>query len=200
MQQEIKSEITKQLIIDKAFNLFYKNGFKTTSIDKIMKETTLSKGAFYHHYKNKKELGAAVINLKVKKRVLDGFIAPLQDSGNAFKILETVFINRLKAFPFFDKQNGCPMNNLINEIGNTEAAYQQALKSIIEEWKIALVNLIDRGKNEKSIKKDLDSTAIAIYLISAFEGIRGIRKLYNDDAILNEYIKGLKLYLNQIKE
>ncbi|MGJ8734332.1 MAG: TetR/AcrR family transcriptional regulator [Cellulophaga sp.] len=199
MQQELKSEITKQLIIDKAFNLFYRDGFKTTSIDKIMKETTLSKGAFYHHYKNKKELGTAVISLKVKKRVVDGMIAPLLNSGNAFKILETVFINRLKSFPFIDKQNGCPMNNLINEIGNTEIAYQQALKSIIEEWKTALVNVIERGKNEKSINTNIDSTAVAIYLISAFEGIRGIRKLYNDDAILNEYIKGLKLYLNQIK-
>ncbi|PKB43611.1 TetR family transcriptional regulator [Cellulophaga sp. RHA19] len=199
MQQELKSEITKQLIIDKAFNLFYKDGFKTTSIDKIMKETTLSKGAFYHHYKNKKELGTAVISLKVKKRVVDGMIAPLLNSGNAFKILETVFINRLKSFPFIDKQNGCPMNNLINEIGNTEIAYQQALKGIIEEWKTALVNVIERGKNEKSINTNIDSTAVAIYLISAFEGIRGIRKLYNDDAILNEYIKGLKLYLNQIK-
>ncbi|MDO6493050.1 MULTISPECIES: TetR/AcrR family transcriptional regulator [unclassified Cellulophaga] len=199
MQQELKSEITKQLIIDKAFNLFYRDGFKTTSIDKIMKETTLSKGAFYHHYKNKKELGTAVISLKVKKRVVDGMIAPLLNSGNAFEILETVFINRLKSFPFIDKQNGCPMNNLINEIGNTEIAYQQALKSIIEEWKTALVNVIERGKNEKSINTNIDSTAVAIYLISAFEGIRGIRKLYNDDAILNEYIKGLKLYLNQIK-
>ncbi|WP_253256059.1 TetR/AcrR family transcriptional regulator [Formosa algae] len=54
MQQDLKSELTKQLIIDKAFTLFYENGFKTTSIDKIMKETTLSKGAFYHHYKSKK--------------------------------------------------------------------------------------------------------------------------------------------------
>ncbi|WBU89771.1 TetR/AcrR family transcriptional regulator [Cellulophaga omnivescoria] len=200
MQQELKSEITKQLIVDKAFNLFYKNGFKTTSIDKIMKETTLSKGAFYHHYKNKKELGTAVISLKVKKRVADGMIAPLMKSGNAYTILESVFVNRLKSFPFFDKQNGCPMNNLINEIGNTETAYQQALKSIIEEWKIALVSVIERGKIEKSIKTNIDSTAVAIYLISAFEGIRGIRKLYNDDTILNEYIKGLKLYLTQIKE
>ncbi|SFW65709.1 TetR/AcrR family transcriptional regulator [Cellulophaga fucicola] len=200
MQQDLKSELTKQLIIDKAFNLFYKDGFKTTSIDKIMKETTLSKGAFYHHYKNKKELGTAVISLKVKKRVVDGMITPLQNSGNAFTILETVFMNRLKAFPFYDKQNGCPMNNLINEIGNTEIAYQNALKSIIEEWKIALICLIEKGKKERSIKENINSKAVAIYLISAFEGIRGIRKLYNDDTILDEYLIGLKLYLNQLKK
>ncbi|MCG1036337.1 TetR/AcrR family transcriptional regulator [Polaribacter sargassicola] len=200
MQQELKSEITKQLIIDKAFNLFYENGFKTTSIDKIMKETTLSKGAFYHHYKSKKELGLEVISLKVEKRVVDGMISPLKEPGDAFKILETVFVNRLKKFPFYDKQYGCPMNNLINEIGSDEIAYQTALKKIIEDWKTILVDLIERGKKENSIKKNISSKAVAVYLISAFEGIRGIRKLYNDDVVLDEFTTGLTLYLNQIKK
>jgi len=199
MQQELKSEITKQIIIDKAFDLFYKNGFKTTSIDKIMKETTLSKGAFYHHYKNKKELGQAIIDLKVQKRVVQGMILPLKKSGNAFQILERVFITRLQKLPLFDKQHGCPMNNFINEIGNSEIAFQNALKNIIETWKTALVQLIDRGKQEQSIKEDIPSKAVAMYLISSFEGIRGIRKLYADDSILEEYLSGLAFYLKQIK-
>jgi len=200
MQQELKSEFTKQLIINKAFHLFYENGFKTTSIDKIMKETTLSKGAFYHHYKNKKELGIEVIELKVQKRVIDGMITPLKKPGNAFKILENVFLNRLKGFPFYDKQHGCPMNNLINEMGDSESVYQNALKNIIEQWKIALIDLIERGKLDNSIKKDIPSKAVAIYLISAFEGIRGIRKLYNNDSILEDFLLGLSLYLEQIKK
>ncbi len=199
MQQDLKSTITKQLIIDTAFSLFYENGFKTTSIDKIMKATTMSKGAFYHHYKNKKELGLEVISLKVQKRVVDGMILPLAEKGNAFEILEQVFIKRLKDFPFYDKQHGCPMNNLINEIGDDESAYQSALKCIIEKWKNALVKLIERGKKEKTIKSDISSKAVAIYLISAFEGIRGIRKLYSTDSILNDYISGLSIYLAQIK-
>jgi AcrR family transcriptional regulator len=199
MQQELKSEITKQIIIDKAFQLFYKNGFKTTSIDKIMKETTLSKGAFYHHYKSKKELGQEIISLKVQKRVVNGMILPLKESGNAFKILESVFTNRLIRLPLFDKQHGCPMNNLINEIGNEEIAFQNALKNIVEEWKMALVQLIERGKQENSIKKDIPSKAVAMYLISSFEGIRGIRKLYDNDAVLEEYLSGLALYLQHIK-
>lgn len=200
MQQELKSEITKQLIIDKAFNLFYQNGFKTTSIDKIMKETTLSKGAFYHHYKSKKELGLEVISLKVEKRVVNGMIAPLKQPGNAYQIIKDVFTNRLKEFSINEKQQGCPMNNLINEIGNNEIAYQNALKNIIELWKTALVQIIERGKQEHTIKEEVSSQAVATYLISAFEGIRGIRKLYTNDTVLDEYISGLTFYLNQIKK
>jgi len=199
MQQELKSELTKQNIIQEAFKLFYENGFKSTSINEIMKATQLSKGAFYHHYKNKKTLGLEVIEQKVQKRVYDGMILPLEEAGNPIEILETTFLNRIKSFPFYDKQHGCPMNNLINEIGDYEVAYQLALQTIIENWKNSLVQLIERGKKEQLIHSHISSNAVAIYLISAFEGIRGIRKLYDNDLILDEYISGLSLYLNQLK-
>ncbi|WP_055443703.1 TetR/AcrR family transcriptional regulator [Lacinutrix himadriensis] len=199
MQQDLKSEITKQTILNESFKLFYENGFKTTSVDKIMKATKLTKGAFYHHYKNKKELGLAVISLKLEKRVCEGMILPLYTSGNPLEILEATFLERLKSFPIYDKQHGCPMNNFINEIGDLEIAYQIALRNIIEDWKAALILLIERGKSENTINKNISSNAVAVYLISAFEGIRGIRKLYDNDDILEEYIAGLSLYLKQLK-
>lgn len=199
MQQELKSENTKRLIVDKAFKLFYENGFKTTSIDKIMNEASLSKGAFYHHYKNKQELGLEVIRCRVRNRVVEGMILPLQKPGNAFEILENVFITRLKSFPFYAKQHGCPMNNLINEIGDSESAYQDALKNIVEQWKTALIGLLERGKSENTIRKTVASEAVAVYLISAFEGIRGIRKVYDDDAILDAFLAALSQYLQQLK-
>ncbi|WP_111707616.1 TetR/AcrR family transcriptional regulator [Lutibacter citreus] len=199
MQQELKSEITKQHIVHEAFNLFYKNGFKSTSINDVMKATKMSKGAFYHHYKSKHQLGLEVIELKIQKRVYDGMILPLKEPGHAMEILQSTFLNRIKSFSFYDKQNGCPMNNFINEIGNYESSYQLALKNIVEKWKKELVILIEKGKKQNAIKKEIASEAVAIYLISAFEGIRGIRKLYDNDSILDQYISGLSLYLNQLK-
>ena len=46
----------------------------------------------------------------------------------------------------------------------------------------------------------MPSKAVATFLISSYEGIRGVRKLYDDDAVLNEYITGLKIYINQLKK
>lgn len=199
MQQDLKSELTKQLIIDEAYKLFYQHGFKTTSIEKIMKASALTKGAFYHHYKNKEELGLEVIAQKLEKRVHESMILPLYETGNPIKILETTFLNRIKAIPFHDKKHGCPINNFINEIGDFETVYQTALKNIIEKWKSALIDLIERGKAENTINKTISSPAAAVYLISAFEGIRGIRKLYDNDEILDEYISGLSFYLKQLE-
>lgn len=69
MNQKFKSEITQQLIIEESFKLFYENGFSKTSIPEIMSRTGLSKGAFYHHFKSKHELGEKVIKDIVKKNI-----------------------------------------------------------------------------------------------------------------------------------
>ncbi|OIQ20220.1 MAG: TetR family transcriptional regulator [Flavobacterium sp. MedPE-SWcel] len=198
MEQKLKSELTKQIIIDRSFVLFYENGFKSTSILTIMKAANLTKGAFYHHFKNKKEVGVTVISQKLQERVYNAMIAPLYNSGNAARILEDTFYKRIQSFSLFEKKYGCPLNNLINEIGDTEKAYQLALRKIIDEWKIAIINLIEKGKKEGSIKNSTNSASSATYLISAFEGIRGLRKLYDNDIILDEYLLGLSFYIKQI--
>ncbi|SIR29609.1 TetR family transcriptional regulator C-terminal domain-containing protein [Maribacter ulvicola] len=126
-------------------------------------------------------------------------VYPLYNDGNVYTILENTFLNSLKSFSLYEKKHGCPTNNLINEIGDHEKVYQRALKNIIEEWKTALIDLLERGKAENSIKKDISSTAVAVYLISSFEGIRGIRKLYDDDIVINDYLNGLSIYLKQLK-
>ncbi len=199
MQQDQKSELTKSLIIEEAFKLFYENGFRSTSIEKIMKASKLTKGAFYHHYKNKQEIGLKVIEVKIQKRVEETMITPLSCDGNALHILETTFVNRLRSFSMYDKQHGCPMNNFINEIGDYETVYQVALRNVIEKWKLALINLIDKGKKENIILPAVSSSAVATYLISSFEGIRGMRKLYNNDKILDDYLSGLSIYIQQLK-
>ena len=198
MLQELKSERTKKLILDKAYELFYEEGFKSSSIDRIVKASHLTKGAFYHHFKSKKELGLKVIELKIQERIHQGMIVPLSNPGEALDLLRDTFFHRIKLFSLYDKKHGCPFNNLINEIGNQELAYRLALKKVLDEWKQAIIRIIERGKKENTIKKSVSSHAVAIYLISAFEGVRGIRKLYDNDSVLTEYLLGLSFYLDHL--
>ncbi|MBC9794691.1 TetR/AcrR family transcriptional regulator [Sinomicrobium weinanense] len=74
-----------------------KIGFEATSIDRILNTAQLSKGAFYHHFKNKKELGLAVISKKIQKRIYDGMIKPLTEKyeNETVDLLKGVFVKRI---------------------------------------------------------------------------------------------------------
>ena len=125
MKQEVKSRETQELIINKSFDLFYEKGYNATSIPDIMKKTSLSKGAFYHHFKNKHEIGKKVIEVIIRKRIKEGFIDPLSETHNKVpELLLDVFTNRIKNYSEREKALGCPANNLIGEIGYSEEDFR----------------------------------------------------------------------------
>ncbi|MCG8331403.1 MAG: TetR/AcrR family transcriptional regulator [Chitinophagales bacterium] len=200
MNQKLKSELTQQLIIEKSFKLFYKNGFSKTSIPEIMQETGLSKGAFYHHFKNKNELGEKVISDIVSKRIYNNMIAPLNNyrNENVIGLLCRVFTERIQNFSIEEKEFGCPANNLINEIGCSDSTFRKILRQLINDWKAMLIEVLEYGKLKKEIRKNVNSSSVAIYLISGFEGVRGIRKVFDNDEILLEYLESMKSHISQL--
>lgn len=199
MKQELKSKETQDLIINTSFELFYEKGFNATSIPDIMKETSLSKGAFYHHFKNKHEIGTKVIEVIIRKRIKDGFIAPLMNNdGNIPELLLYIFTNRIKNYSEREKSLGCPANNLVGEIGYTEQDFRIILKKLFEEWRSQLIKTLDIGKNRGEIKQEINSSATAISLICAFEGVRSIRKVYDDDTIFNEFLYSMGSFINSL--
>ena len=199
MKQETKSKETQDLIINTSFELFYEKGYNATSIPDIMKETSLSKGAFYHHFKNKHEIGKKVIENIIRKRIKEGFVEPLAElNRNIPELLLYVFTNRIKNYSEREKALGCPANNLVGEIGYTEQDFRVILKSLFEEWREALINAIEHGKNRREIKKDVNSSSVAISLICAFEGVRSVRKVYDDDKIFNEFMQSMGSFIKNL--
>ena len=200
MQQDLKSKKTQDLILNKSFELFYRKGFNKTTIPDIMKETSLSKGAFYHHFKNKKEVGKKVINGIITNRILNGFINPLMDykNKNIPELIFNVFTERIKHFSEKEKLQGCPANNLINEIGCNESEFRVLLRSLMDNWIDVLSKTITEGVKAKQISKNVNPKALAICLIGSFEGIRGIRKIYDNDELFNNYVLGIRTYIVNI--
>jgi AcrR family transcriptional regulator len=202
MNQEQKSSQTQELIINTSFDLFYKSGYAMTTIPDIMKATCLSKGAFYHHFKNKQDIGQRVISDIVKKRIYNGMISPLKDykQQKTTVLLTEIFTSRLNEFSEIEKQLGCPANNLINELGQTEKGYRILLRGIINLWKDSIIEVLNYAINTNQIKEHTNSEAVATFLIASFEGIRGIRKVYDTNEILEAYTSAIQTYISNLKK
>ena len=200
MDQKLKSENTQKLIVETSFEMFYEKGFNYTSIPDIMKKTKLTKGAFYHHFKNKLEIGKKVIEDILSKRIHNGFIAPLikEKKRNIPELLHYVFTERIKSFSEKEKALGCPANNLINEIGCSIHDFREPLQNLMDGWYKVLVETIESGIERNEIKKDVDPSSAATMLICSFEGTRGIRKIYDDDKLFENYLKAVKIFIKTI--
>ena len=135
-------------------------------------------------------------NITISSRVIN----PLNETHNGTvpDLLLEVFTKRIKNYSEREKALGCPANNLVVEIGYTEQDFRVILKTLFEEWREALIKVFEAGKSAGEIKKDVNSSAVAISLICAFEGVRGMRKVYDSDAIFNEFLEFMESFIKNL--
>ena len=75
---------TKNNIYFSSEKLFYENGYANTSVTNITDYAKANRGSFYHHYKNKLELGVKVYtnfanrNAKIQELFGDGISEPIR--------------------------------------------------------------------------------------------------------------------------
>lgn len=54
----------RDLLVQRAFKIFYENGFHATGMDMLVKKTGVSKTAMYKHFRTKEDLILAVLRLR----------------------------------------------------------------------------------------------------------------------------------------
>lgn len=69
-----QAQATREQLLEASTRLFAQRGYEATSIDAVLKETGVSRGALYHHFKNKEALFEAVYE-SAQARVAEEIIA-----------------------------------------------------------------------------------------------------------------------------
>src|SRR5215472_16543059 len=125
---------TRRAILDAAFNEIHAHGFHASSVDAILKQTGLTKGALFHQFGSKLELGFAVVDEVLAPMTYVRWLEPLAAFENPLTgILHQVRANMGDA-PQAMLNLGCPLNNLIQEMSNSDGEFQRRLRLVIETW------------------------------------------------------------------
>jgi TetR/AcrR family transcriptional regulator, transcriptional repressor for nem operon len=194
-----KAEMTRLSILEKAFELIYAHGYQATSVDDIIANTQVTKGAFYHHFKNKDEMGLAVINELMYSGIFKDAIQELSESNDPAKDIYKMMKELLMENPFFQVKYGCPAMNLVEEMSPVSNTFRKALLKLVSQWQDALESSIQHGKKSGKIRKDVHAKQVALLVMSGYGGIRNLGKLYNDKACYKSYLKELKYYLKSLE-
>ncbi|WP_298503464.1 TetR/AcrR family transcriptional regulator [uncultured Maribacter sp.] len=194
-----KAETTRLSILHKAFKLIYTKGYQTTSIDEIIATTQVTKGAFYYHFKTKDEMGLAIINEILKPSLTESFIDPLYTIENPLDAIYTLMENLLMKTEFLKVEYGCPTSNFTQEMTPWNVDFGRALKEITKLWIQSMTSLIEKGKENAFVRKDVNAKHVTVFVISGYWGIRNFGKLENTKKAYLPYLNQLKTYLHTLQ-
>ncbi|VXB97284.1 Transcriptional regulator, TetR family [Flavobacterium sp. 9AF] len=194
-----KAAATRMHILQKAFELIYEKGYQTTSIDDILATTKVTKGAFYYHFKNKEQMGIAIINELLKPTLTASFIAPLESKENPLDIIYNLMEHLLLQNDFLRLEYGCPVANFTQEMTPWNIDFSNALHEITQLWISSMTDLLEKGKKEGVIKDTINANALTVFVMSGYWGIRNFGKLENSKNVYTVYLEELKRYLGSMK-
>jgi TetR/AcrR family transcriptional repressor of nem operon len=188
---------TRLNILQKSFELIYQKGYRSTSIDEIIATTDVTKGAFFFHFKNKEEMGLAVIKDLMTPRLLPLLGNHLKKPGdvrdNIYKLMKSVLES-----DFFIVEFGCPIVNLIEEMSAQDQTFRKELSRIIVMWQTEIESAIIEAQESGQISKDNSPKKIAQYFSANYAGARYLGKLFGKSAYTT-FLQEFKRYLDNIR-
>jgi TetR/AcrR family transcriptional repressor of nem operon len=167
---------TRDKLLQAAFCEIHRQGFQAASIANILADTGLTKGALYHHFPTKQALGLAVIDEVIRERLDRLIFKSLRESDHPVETLLEIIatIDEWRPSNFIDL--GCPLNNLMQEMSPLDETFKNRLNAVLMLWKDAVENALQRGKEQGVVRTEVDCKAVALFVVSAWEGCIGIAK------------------------
>lgn len=190
-QEFDKSQETRNEILISAFNEIYKSGFQAASLSRILKNTGITKGALYHHFSNKQELGYSVLDEVIRGTMREIWMEPLKKTDDPLTVLKEILIDSGKEMTHEDVRLGCPLNNLAQEMSPIDTGFRDRISDIYKEWQLTIEAACDRGKEAGNVIQSIDSKEVSLLFIASLQGCMGFAKSVQDIDTLMSCGQGL---------
>jgi len=192
-------ETTRRELLEAAFEEMYEHGFQATGIDQILARTGLTRGALYHHFKNKQELGYAVFDEVIRPWMARTWMTGLETSDDPLTALGEKMRGAMEVLPERFLKRGCPLNNLTQEMAQVDEGFGERIESLLHDWRGTIAAALRRGVETGTVRPDLDVEATAAFLIAGWEGMAGMAKGTGDAALLTRMGGVMERYLEGLR-
>ncbi len=168
--------ITKEKIIREAFNLFLQSTYNEVSLNDIVKQVGLTKGAFYHHFKSKEELFREIIDNIVIESHSKIYLGIPQDNLKLFMVeyIDRIsqYIDKIKSeIDVVDSNKGVYFFSIMFDALRKLDNFKEKLEQMHKEENSTWIKVISNAKKSGEITTTLSSSHLARIFININDGV-----------------------------
>lgn len=194
-------EETRGRILKAAFDEFYRNGFQGGSLNRIVAEAGTTKGALFHHFEGKRDLGYAVVDEVIAPGIRAHWMDPMVESTDPIVDLKRA-VKRFMADEIAKGRfvQGCPLNNLAQEVSPLDEGFRKRIEKVYIAWRACLAAAFARGIEAGTVTRGISPRNVAAFIVAAQTGIIGTAKNSQSEELMKQagaaffgYLDGLRL-------
>ncbi len=190
---------TRQSILEKNFEAMHRQGFQGVRPDKVISELGITKGAFYHYFPGKLELGYAIVDEIIGPRYTGLWRQLDHYQGHPMEGIIWCLEYLRSGMDEKDCILGCPLNNLINEMAPLDEGFRTRLQHIMNVMHGAVARALQRAVDKGRLNREINAKTYASFILASLEGSFSIGKSMQSKSIfddsINELVTTLRLLI-----
>jgi TetR/AcrR family transcriptional repressor of nem operon len=192
-------EATRRALLERAAVQIHQHGFQAASLDAILTETGVSKGALYHHFATKRELGLAVVDEVYGPPFLEEWARALRRGGDPLTDLLILLRAKREGASACSVQHGCPLNNLAQELAGHDEEFRARIESVMDAWRGLIQEALERAVTAGLLRPGVDAAREALFVVAVLEGATGLAKTSRDPGLLEQALATLEEHLSGLR-
>jgi TetR/AcrR family transcriptional repressor of nem operon len=194
-----KGDDTRKRILDTAQRLILSHGYSGMSLDQLIGELGMTKGAFFHHFKNKKDLARTLIQ-RYSDEGVDLFTAamaraksysddPLQQFQIFIRQYEEIFEGLGEPY------DGCLLAAYTYEFQQFDQPIQDLVKVEFEHARSELTRLLEAIAEKYPPRTEVDLVSLADGFMTLFEGAFILEKTLDEAGVTYQQLRHYRTYV-----
>ena len=177
-------EFDPEKTIGTAVELFWKQGYKATSVQDLVDATGVRRGSLYAAFGSKAGLFSAAMDRYMAEhsavRVLENEDKPIR------AVLEDLLAHLVDAAVADGDRCGCFVTNTAVELSPHDRAVARKIAGNLGELEKVLTRRLGAAQRRGEIRTDKDPRTLARFLVGVMQGIRVMSKVSPDRAHLED--------------
>lgn len=182
---------TRSRLVETARGLFHSQGYASTGVAQILRESGTNSGSLYYYFPTKEDLLVAVLEW-YRDHIGDDLID--LHTGHIDDPVEKVFgllDGYRQMLLLFDFELGCPIGALALELANSHPTARSLALVNFEQW----INTVE-GFFRKAIDRfpeGTDPRALSVHVLTVMEGAMMLARTYRSATYFDQAVTQLRL-------
>lgn len=188
---------TRQKLVSAARNLVLRQGFSATGVDEICADAGVTKGAFFHHFKSKDDIGQAAL---ADWAAFGMSLYAEATAAPARYPLDHVhrFFDIMQGFVAATSPLTCVVGIMSQELAVANPALRETCSTFLADWTAFARQLLDAAKAQHPPRTDFDSEDVAWFLNSLWQGSMLVAKTRQDPSIVSRNLERARAHVDYL--
>lgn len=200
MRTKVVNPRAKEKLLEAAQDLILIKGFVATSLDEICKKAHLTKGSFFHYFKNKDDLAKTLLN-RFCCSAQANIKQVCQCQGGEQDPLKKVYAHIDFATKMYQQPSmakGCLLGSLAHELSDTHPEIRAICEEGFEQWAKLFREDLKQAKKKYVPKSSFDPRSLAEHFIAVIEGSQILAKAKRNRKIIENNIGHFRSYVESL--